>query len=531
MLQNITPRRYQEEIFLTCRDKNCLVVLPTGIGKTLVALMLTVDRLKKHPDNKVLFLAPTRPLAEQHLEYFKKHLPELFATMELFTGKVDANSRRKLWQRADIIFSTPQCVANDLKNNLYDLSEVCLLIEDEAHRCIKNYDYTFVAKHYLKKAQNPRVLGLTASPGSDKARIQEICKNLGIESLELRTRDSDDVREYLQDLKIEIIKIDYPEEIAKIRNLLKIIYDKKVDELKNRKLLFGVANKKSLLDLQARLIRMITTGNRNFNNLVGSSVCAQAVKISHALELIETQTLETAYEYLKGLFDQANSKKSKAVVNLVKQKEFNLAYIALTELLSKKIEHPKVAKVKEVVKEEITNEKKKAIVFTQFRATAVRICKELNSISNINARVFVGQLKKGETGLSQREQKEMLNEFRAGKINVIISTSIGEEGLDLPEVSLVVFYEPIPSAIRKIQRAGRTARLKPGKIVTLVTQKTRDETYYWAAFHKEKKMHSAIESINKDFKIKDDIEKKEQKTLEEFNNKKSAINKKNNTFI
>ncbi|MBS3074703.1 DEAD/DEAH box helicase family protein, partial [Candidatus Pacearchaeota archaeon] len=227
MLQNITPRRYQEEIFNTCRDKNCLVVLPTGIGKTLIALMLAIERLRKHPDNKVLFLAPTRPLAEQHLEYFKKHLPELFATMEIFTGSVPADKRKKLWQNADIIFSTPQCISNDIRNNLYDLSDACLLIEDEAHRCIRNYDYTYVAKHYLENSINARVLGLTASPGSDKARIQEICRNLGIEALELRTRNSDDVREYLQELKIEIIKIDYPEEIAKIRNLLKIIYDKK----------------------------------------------------------------------------------------------------------------------------------------------------------------------------------------------------------------------------------------------------------------------------------------------------------------
>src|SRR3989338_9017935 len=138
MITGITPRKYQEEIFLTCRDKNCLVVLPTGIGKTLIALMLAIERLRKHPDNKVLFLAPTRPLAEQRLEYFKKRLPELFATMEIFTGSVPADKRKKLWQNADIIFSTPQCISNDIKNNLYGISDVSLLIEDECHRCLKN---------------------------------------------------------------------------------------------------------------------------------------------------------------------------------------------------------------------------------------------------------------------------------------------------------------------------------------------------------------------------------------------------------
>jgi hypothetical protein len=109
-LKNIQPRKYQEEIFSTCKEKNCLVVLPTGIGKTLIALMLAIDRLSRFPQEKILFLAPTRPLAEQHLKYFKSHLPELFSTQELFTGKTPAESRKKLWQNAEIIFSTPQCV-------------------------------------------------------------------------------------------------------------------------------------------------------------------------------------------------------------------------------------------------------------------------------------------------------------------------------------------------------------------------------------------------------------------------------------
>jgi Fanconi anemia group M protein len=103
-LKTIKPRKYQRKIFDTCRNKNCLVVLPTGTGKTLIALMLSIYRLKQFPQSKIVFLAPTRPLAEQHFNYFSKHLPELFATKELFTGKINAKKRRKLWQNAEIIF-------------------------------------------------------------------------------------------------------------------------------------------------------------------------------------------------------------------------------------------------------------------------------------------------------------------------------------------------------------------------------------------------------------------------------------------
>jgi len=199
-LEKITPRRYQQRILETCIKKNCLVVLPTGLGKTLVALMLTIHRMKEFPGEKVVFLAPTKPLAQQHLDFFEQNLPELFGDMQLFTGMVKPEKRKEIWQTADIVFSTPQCVANDLRKNLYDLKDVCLLVEDEAHRCIKSYDYNYISQKYQEQSIHPRILGLTASPGSEAHRIKEICRNLSIEEVELRTRDSEDVKPYLQQL-------------------------------------------------------------------------------------------------------------------------------------------------------------------------------------------------------------------------------------------------------------------------------------------------------------------------------------------
>jgi len=501
-LKNIQPRKYQQDIYSTCKEKNCLVVLPTGIGKTLVALMLTIERLTKFPEEKILFLAPTKPLAEQHLRYFKNHLPELFATLELFTGKTPADTRKKLWQNAEIVFSTPQCIENDIKNQLYSLKDVSLLIVDECHRCLKNYAYTYVANQYKEQATHARILGLTASPGHEKAKIKQILDNMNIEALEVRTRESEDVKEYLQELKFEIIKVDFPQEFGKIKEHLKKIFDKKVEELRSRKLLFMPATKKNLLDLQHQIMRAIASGNKHFNLLSGASACAQVIKLQHALELLETQTLSSFQIYILNLFEQAKEGKSKAVQQLIKQPDFNLAYTKLTELIAKKIEHPKLLKLKEIVQEEVKNPKAKIIVFAQYRDTVTKICKELNSLADIRARVFVGQAKKGEgkneTGLSQKEQQEIIHDFSLGKINILVATQIGEEGLDIPEVNAVIFYEPIPSAIRKIQRAGRTARLMKGKLIMLVTRNTRDEAYYWAAFNKEKKMYKAIESIQED---------------------------------
>jgi len=488
----IQPRKYQQAIFETAKNKNTLVVLPTGLGKTLIALMLAQERLKFY-SGKVLFLAPTRPLVEQHYNYFKKYLNY---EMHIFTGKINAKKRAELWKRAQIIFSTPQCIENDLKNELISLEDVVLLIEDEAHRCLKNYSYTYVAKIYLQQAKNPRLLGLTASPGSDPSTIKEICKNLNIEAVEVRTRESEDVKPYLQKLEKEIVKVELTQEMLQVQEVLQKLFEKKVTELKNRGLFFGKPTKKNLLELQRKLTNMVMTGNKHFNVLKGLSAASQLIKLYHALEMLETQGVEQCYAYLNELFEQANKKKSRGVRQLVKAKEFGEAYLILTKLFQEGAEHPKLEKLKEIVQREIANKPElKAIIFSQYRDSVRKIVEVLTAMG-IKSKIFIGQAKRKIEGLTQIEQQAILREFAQGRINVLVSTSIGEEGLDLPEVDLVVFYEPIPSAIRKIQRAGRTARLKPGKLIILVTKGTRDESYYWSAYYKEKKMYSTLKNIN-----------------------------------
>ncbi len=500
-LENIQPREYQQRIFEECVRKNCLIVLPTGLGKTLIALMIAIQRMSAFPGEKVVFLAPTKPLAEQHRNSFQKHLPELFAEITLFTGAVSPENRKKLWQNSDIIFSTPQCVANDLKKNLYTLEGVCLLVEDEAHRCVKNYDYTYIAQKYNQQAENKRIIGLTASPGSEANKIKEICRNLFIEAVELRTRDSDDVKKYLQELEFEKIIVDFPPEFQEIKHVLITLFDRYVEELRSRKVLFGPSTKTELIKLQKKIMHNLALAgsNKNYNYMLGASACAQAIKLQHALELLETQTLESFNKYLKKLFQEASNQKSKGVVKLVSKPEFNFIFMSSNELLSKNKEHPKLTELIEILKKEKeNNENMKLIIFTQFRDTALNICRRINNIDGINAKVFVGQAKKSETGLSQKEQKKIIDEFSEGKINVLCATCIAEEGLDIPEVNAVIFYEPIPSAIRTIQRAGRTARLSKGKLIILITRKTRDEAFFYVSRSREKKMHSAINKIKED---------------------------------
>lgn len=509
------PRDYQQKIFETAREKNTLVVLPTGLGKTLIALMLTIDRLKKHPGSKILLLAPTRPLVEQHFAYFTEQLPELFAEFQLFTGEVPKEKRQKIWQTAEVIFSTPQCIANDLKKYLYDTSEVSLLIIDEAHRCLKNYDYTTVVDFYKRQSQHQRVLGLTASPGSDPEIVKQICTHLNIEEIELRSRFSEDVKSYLQELEFTKREVPFPPEFIELRVLLRRIWDSQINQLKSRNILQGPANKITLLKLQARLAAQLSS--KNFYAMIGMSLTAQAIKISHAIELLETQTLFGLHEYFKTLQKQAEDKKSKAVQKLVASPDFNAAYISLQYLLAKKVEHPKIEELALITQQEFSsNPQAKIIIFTQFRDTASTIVSRLSQIPHAKPAVFIGQTKKTSSkgtvsGLNQKDQKQVIEQFKSGEINLLVATSIGEEGLDIPEVHAVIFYEPVPSAIRKIQRAGRTARLAPGKLMILVTKDTRDEINHWASAAREKRMYHTIEDVQKEIK-----EQQKNPTLDKF---------------
>jgi Fanconi anemia group M protein len=383
------------------------------------------------------------------------------------------------------------------------------LIEDEAHRCIKNYDYTYVAREYIKDSKSCRIVGLTASPGSEISKINEICENLGIDVVEIRTRESEDVKPYLKKLEIEIVKIELNKDFLEIRELLKKLLQDYVEDLRKRHLLFGPATKTNIVKLQKKLFLMVSTGNKKYNFLLGLKSCASALKIFHAIELLETQTLHGLNNYLKELFRQANKKENKSVISLVKKPEFNKVFIKTNELLTKNFEHPKLEKIKEIVESEFKKNKEgKILIFTNFRETANLISSELNKITGVNSKIFIGQTRKEKNGLSQEQQKKIIEEFSTKKINVLCATSIGEEGLDIPEVDIVIFYEPVPSAIRSIQRSGRTARLKEGKLIILITKKTRDEANFYTSKIKEKRMFSAINKIKEKETMIKEVQKK-----------------------
>src|SRR3989344_3573172 len=497
MLKDFQPRLYQETIFHTAVKFNTLVVLPTGMGKTGLALMLAAQRLHIYPNSKILILAPTKPLCEQHTETFKKHLDIENEKIALLTGQISPTKRAELWQNCQIISSTPQGLENDIINRTIDFSQVSLLVFDEAHHATGDYSYVWLAKQYQQQAKYPRILALTASPGSDLEKIKEVCQNLLIEKVEVRTSKDKDIKPYIQSVEYEYIQVELPEEFKQIQKCLSDCFKSKIEEAKKQGYLRSqYLNKTELLRVQAQLHASLASGDRDFLILKTISLLAEALKVQHALELLESQGLPQLYKYLSGLQQEAPYSKVKAVQNLVIDSNFKAALVLTEKLKDKELKHPKLEKLSVLITKELEKSPSaKIIVFTQFRDSAIEAQKRLE---NVSSQIFVGQAKKGETGLSQKEQKQILDNFRVGQFSVLISTSVGEEGLDIPQVDSVIFYEPVPSAIRWIQRRGRTGRLAGGKLKVLITGDTRDVGYRWSAYHKEKRMHRVLEQIKKE---------------------------------
>ena len=503
---NFQPRLYQETILDSCIKDNTLVVLPTGMGKTKIGILAAINRLKGYPDSKILFLTPTKPLANQIYNEFKQETN--IKEINLFTGTVQPKKRAELWKQSKIIISTPQTIENDIINNSINYSEVSLLIFDEAHRAQKDYSYTWIAKQYHKNSKVERIIGLTASPGSDNETISEIIKNLYIKNIEVRTDQDPDVKQYIQEIDIDWIKVNLPNELKEIKKFLDDALKSKLKSLSELGYLRTKnISKKELFRIQASIQGRIATGEKDFQMFRAISVCAEAIKVNHAIEMLETQGVSSLNKYLDSIFKDTKVQ-TKAVKNLIIDLNVKSAYI---KAKNSKIQHPKLIKLKEIVNKEISkNKNSKIIIFNQYRDSAQELEKELNKNKDINAKLFVGQAKKNGTGLTQKEQIKILKDFESSIYNCIISTSIGEEGLDIPKVDMVIFYEPIPSAIRTIQRRGRTARHKEGKVIVLMTKNTRDEVYHWVSVNKEKRMHRLLKGL------KHNIIPKKEKTLNDY---------------
>ena len=484
---SLEDRDYQSNISKACLKQSTMVILPTGMGKTVIALRVILERLNAGP---VLLMAPTKPLAQQHAEFLEEHIS---SRVNLFTGAIPPLQREPLWKSSGIIVSTPQVVSKDIENGRVSLKSFSLLIFDEAHRAVGNYAYVSIGRHYLSVADNHLAIGMTASPGSSKSEIIRLCRDLGISAVEKRDETDPDVMPYIQPIKTSWIRVEMPASVKHIANQLRGLQD----------YLCGKLYKQGLLDrprkvsttmlleagrkLQAQYIRTKPrTPPQIFNSMTTQ---AMAMKVAHAVLTVETQGIVQFLDYAVRIEKDAKEKKRGNRAN--KWLHSNSGWKAAVEIAkSNKDDHPKLQRLIELVQLRLQSGSSRFIIFAEIRHTATLIVENLKTIEEARPVRFVGQSsRENDKGMTQKQQKEILSRFRDGEFNILVTTSVGEEGLDIPSTDAVIFYEPVSSAIRLIHRRGRPGRNRPAEAFFFVSSDSRYEAALWSSKGKEKRMH------------------------------------------
>jgi Fanconi anemia group M protein len=498
---SLEERRYQLTIALHALEGNTLVVLPTGLGKTAIALIVAASRIY-NKGGRVLVLAPTKPLVEQHLRFFEKLLrvpggkegdPTPFV---MFTGETPPGDRKAGWAGSRACFATPQAVKNDLLAGRYTLHDVSLLVVDECHRAVGAYAYVFIARRYMETAKDPLILAMTASPGGDREKVQEVCVDLSIAHVETRVESDEDVRPYVHEREIQFVPVDLPKELSEALLTLNRLVEARLAQL--QKLHFTVPKPqklsiRALSDLNVQIQRRIQGGDRSAYQ--AASIYAEIMKLRHAISLAETQGSEALRHYLEKLAQEGVAPGgSKASQRLGADPAFR-KLIADASLWKGEL-HQKLELVGKLVQAQLAEHPdSRIIVFATYRDTVQNLVNHLTSLG-IQAERFVGQATKdAEKGLTQKKQIEALQRFRRGEFRVLIATSVGEEGLDVPSTDMVIFYEAVPSEIRSIQRKGRTGRSGAGKIVVFVTKGTSDEAYRYVSQTRERAMVTGMRNL------------------------------------
>jgi len=506
---SIESRLYQNIIFNSSKDKNSLIVLPTSLGKTVISALICAEILYNYKQNRILIMAPTRPLVLQHLLSFSSFLKVLDDQKILVTGKISPSTRKMIWDNKTIklIFATPEVIRNDLNESRLNLKDFGLIVFDEAHRAIKDYAYTLISKKYMEQSPNPLIVAMTASPGSDKNRIQQICNNLYIEHIEYRNEEDADVKPYVNPIELKWEFVELSEKYRQIILLFKSMLQEKLRWLIFRGLIkknnIDYVFKRDLLELAEILQRNLKFTLNEEKGPLYLALLNQSAALSlmYCIELIESQGPFSLKTFIKRM-ESSEGKAHSLILKDPRMKD-------IFKLLENVTEHPKLIYILNLCKKEkldtsvnkdpnvLLNDSMSSqiLIFSHYRDTATHIVDELNK-TGIKSFRFVGQsTRNNDIGMKQNEQSVILDSFRKKEFNVLVATSIAEEGLDIPEVKLVIFYEPVASEIRHIQRKGRTGRKSSGNVIILAAKDTVDMRILFANKRRIEKMKTIFNTM------------------------------------
>ncbi|KAJ3439238.1 fanconi anemia group m protein [Anaeramoeba flamelloides] len=495
-------REYQLNISKTALFNNTLVVLPTGLGKTFIAAVIMYNFYRWFPTGKIIFMAPTKPLVEQQLSAVSETVNISKEDSCVVTGKIVSKKRQILWDNKRVFYGTPQTIYNDLRNDRCHASQIVCLVIDEAHKASGNYDYTKVVRHLLLHTDQFRVLGLTATPGERRQQIQHVIGNLLIAKLEFRSDENnslnpDNVTQYLKSREIVELTISLRKSkaIREIRSLFKPflreclldLYSKNLFKVRDPERVSSGALVMANLEFSKKRRNLCGQGNSNDEYNRCKDQLLLGISLFYGYERLKQYGIIPFYKYLDQKFVKCSTETKISTNSSIEKFRTSANFQKLTKKLAELIKnkneiHPKLSKLKSIVADHFSNNVNKdtrVMIFSIFRDSVSDITQALLNVPNVKAMPFVGQSSRGsQKGYSQKHQKLILNAFKNGGYNTLVATCIGEEGLDIGEVDLIICYDVPSDPRRSIQRYGRTGRKRNGKVVVLLTEGLERNKYF-----------------------------------------------------
>nr|XP_055027401.1 Fanconi anemia group M protein isoform X2 [Misgurnus anguillicaudatus] len=501
---NYPIREYQLQISEAALLQNTLVCLPTGLGKTFIASVLMYNFYRWFPAGKIVFMAPTKPLVSQQIEACFKVMGIPQQHMAELTGTTAAHQRRDLWRSKRVFFLTPQVMVNDLSRNTCPAARVKCVVIDEAHKATGNHAYCQVIRELWNQTQQFRVLALSATPGGDVKAVQQVISNLLISHIELRSEDSPDVQAHVHQRSVEKIVVPLGESLTQYQTRYLQLLERFASRLTQMRLL-SHRDLSSLTKYQIILSREQFRRNPPPHVLAGQHGVlegdfALCISLYHGYELLQQMGLRSLYLFIQNIISGPKEssrmrnelQRNPVFVDLYRDMEATFTPSSRDPKEPYLYSHPKLQKLDEVVLQHFktwpdcsgsdASEKvnTRVMIFSSFRESVQEIAEMLNRHQPlVRVMTFMGQASagKGVRGFTQKEQLEVVRRFRDGGFNTLVSTCVGEEGLDIGEVDLIVCFDAQKSPIRLVQRMGRTGRRRQGRIVIILAEGREERTY------------------------------------------------------
>ncbi len=508
-----TIRDYQYSIVQRGLYHNLLVALPTGLGKTFIAATIMLNWFRWTVDAQIVFVAPTKPLVSQQVQacFGIAGIPRSQTT--LLTGATPPGVRAEEWLTKRVFFMTPQTLINDLKTGCCDPKKIVLVVVDEAHRATGGYAYVEVINFIQRFNTSFRVLALTATPGATVEAVQQVIDGLNISRVEIRTEESIDIRQYVHTRKTETVLFDHSDEMTMLMDLFSKSMQPVLDKL-NQQNAYWAKDPMTLTAFgltEARQKWSNSPAGRNANfGLKGmvNTIFTVLASLAHAIELLKFHGIGPFYHNLLRFRNETQSgeKGSKYRKQVNESPHFQKMMTRVQSWINDAdfIGHPKLDYLRNVVLNHFLDagegrgaaqgappSSTRIMVFVHYRDSAEEVVTVLKrNEPMIRPHVFVGQASsKGSEGMDQKKQQDIIEKFKKGVYNTIVATSIGEEGLDIGEVDLIICYDSSASPIRMLQRMGRTGRKRAGNIVLLLMRGKEENSFIRAKDNYEKMQH------------------------------------------